>query len=89
MNWATERKENSSGKVLPFYAVQLRHLVVPKARLTASCGACTREGDLDPVELGWRFGPMFSIRDLHKRLKCRHCGMKGWCDISLTWLDPG
>jgi hypothetical protein len=87
MNMGMEQKENTPRKILPFYAVQIQHLVVPKARITASCGACKREGDLDPVELGWRFGPLFSVRDLQKRLRCRHCGMKGWCHISLTWLE--
>ena len=82
-----EQREIAPPKVLPFYAVQIQHLVAPKARLTASCGACKREGDLDPVEFGWRLGPLFSSKDLHKRLGCRHCGMKGWCDISLTWLE--
>jgi hypothetical protein len=65
-----ERKENTAWKILPFYAVQLRDLVAPKAILHAECRICRRVGDLDPLELAWKLGPQTSAGGLQRLLRC-------------------
>ena len=83
-----EQKENIAVKVLPFYAVQLRDLVAPKAILHAECRICRHVGDLDPAELAFKLGPGTSVTALRKLLTCNGCGIRGETFISLTWLGP-
>jgi hypothetical protein len=38
-------------KILPFYSVRMLDLIAPRAQLTAKCGFCGREADLDVIKI--------------------------------------
>ncbi len=72
--------------VIPFYALRLRHLTAPKAALLVSCGACRRTASVPVLDLAYRLGPDTQVRELERRLRCEHCGMKGWATIRVEWI---
>jgi hypothetical protein len=76
----------SRATVIPFYALRLRHLTVAKAELVVSCGACRRSASLPVLDLAYAHGPDTGVRELERRLRCQHCGRKGWATIRVEWL---
>lgn len=72
--------------VIPFYALRLRHLVLPKAKLHAECIGCGRRGVLSVLEAAFKHGPEANVRDLEKVLRCRGCGKAGLVNVTVRWL---
>ena len=73
--------------VIPFYALRLRHLTAAKADLVVTCGACRRSAPLPVLDLAYAHGPETGVRTLERRLRCQHCGRKGWATIRVEWFE--
>jgi hypothetical protein len=71
---------------LPFYALRLKNLVDPKARLVVMCKACRRSGRAEVLPLVHKLGPEFGVKDCELRLVCSHCHQKGWASVTVEWF---
>jgi hypothetical protein len=72
--------------IIPFYSLRLRHIVVSKANLIITCGACRRIGMLDSIAVLAARGPECGVKELAKVLRCEVCGRKGFADVRVEWL---
>ena len=75
--------------LIPFHTLRLRHLTAPKATLLVGGGACRRSASLSVLDLAYACGPDAGVRELERRLRCRHCGTKGWTAVRVEWLSDG
>ena len=75
-------------KILPFYAVRLKHLVTPRVMLEVTCRACRQRNErLDSVAIAFLAGPETYIGQLEPRLRCQTCGRKGFASVGIAeWL---
>ena len=72
--------------VIPFYALELSHLVQPTARLVVSCGACRSARTVDVLPLYHRLAPRYSVKALERRLTCSGCGRRGFALVRVEWF---
>ena len=72
--------------VIPFYALELSHLVRPVARLVVSCGACRQTREADVLPIYHKLGPTFGVRELERRMTCSNCGRRGFALVRVKWL---
>ncbi len=72
--------------IIPFYALRLRHLIEPKAKLIVHCGACRKSVDADVLPILHKLGPEYGVKECEKRLTCSSCGQKGWAHVRVEWL---
>jgi hypothetical protein len=81
-----EQGKNTSGKIIPFYAVRLGDFVRPVGILVARC-RCGHISNLDVVALALRHGPETRLKDLAPRLRCSRCHQKGWIHFEMEFLS--
>ena len=87
----SEQHENRPARavrVLPHYALRLRFMVRPVARVFFVCWSCRAERNLDIVDLVERFGADAGIREIQQQeFRCK-CGARA-NSIRAEWLDAG
>ena len=75
----------------PAYQLRLRHLLVPRAKLTVTCDACGAVRELDVFHLLREYGDLH-LTKLAERLSCRLCkgdGRLAFAKLRIEWLsDP-
>ena len=79
----------SDGKpatLIPFYALELHHLVHAKAKVVVICKACHKRGEADVVDLIHKLGPTHSVKHAERRLVCSGCLQRGWAMVRVEWL---
>ncbi len=72
--------------VIPFYALELGHLIRPVAQLVVTCGACRQSRVVEVLPLVHRLGPTYGVKGLERRLRCQGCGHRGFASVRAEWL---
>ena len=67
------------------YELRVEHLVAVRAKVSARCIGCRHNDDIDVFTL-LRFGKLERLTDLESKLRCRSCGMRGFCNLVIEWL---
>ena len=68
------------------YELQVQHLFVSRAKVSAICLACYHKGDVDPYSLA-RYGRYEALGRIEAKLKCAKCGMRGFCRLRIEWVE--
>jgi hypothetical protein len=67
------------------YATRLEGLG-PDDRVKIECAACKHVSRIAVTGLG--LSAYTAVLDLKHRLRCRECGARGRCIVSIEWADP-
>lgn len=81
-------EQSKNGRVLAFYELRLRNLVVERAEIHMSCRWCGHKSVIGPLDLIRRLGPDASVRHLGRAMRCTKCNGLGHAFIELDWKTP-
>jgi hypothetical protein len=68
------------------YELQVQHLFVSRAKVSAIYLSCYHNGEVDPYSLT-RWGRYERLGKVEQKLKCGKCGMRGFCRLRIESIE--